>query len=380
MNSAKQMLTTPRRQRLQKMFSLVGNHSAVKLCRWQKSMMRNRGGCYKWTFYGVRSHQCMEVSPSLACANKCVFCWRLNLNPTAKNWRWDHDDPVWLVDSLVEQQKKLVKNVQGMPGVTMKALTEALSPKHCALSLVGEALLYPCINRFVAELHRRKMSSFLVNNGQFPDLLRGLEPVTQLYLSVTAPSKESMRLLSRPSFPDYFDRFMESLKILSLRQERTVLRLTLIEEFNMREEDVEHYKRIFCVAQPTLIEFKRLTPAFQSRETFLRLQNVPSWNRVVEFAKCFCDQQYGEAEYGLVAAHEHSGCVLLARKELFVEGKWHTWINFDNFLSNPSEACSKGYSLPTPSWATIGSSLQGFDPQQQRLFRRKKEMCRLGTT
>ena len=39
-------------------------------------MLRGRGGCYKHTFYGIESHRCMETTPSLACANKCVFCWR----------------------------------------------------------------------------------------------------------------------------------------------------------------------------------------------------------------------------------------------------------------------------------------------------------------
>lgn len=54
----------------------MGSHSGVKMCRWTKSMLRGRGGCYKHTFYGIESHRCMESTPSLACANKCVFCWR----------------------------------------------------------------------------------------------------------------------------------------------------------------------------------------------------------------------------------------------------------------------------------------------------------------
>ncbi|NXY76997.1 TYW1 synthase, partial [Glareola pratincola] len=57
-------------------YKLIGSHSGVKLCRWTKSMLRGRGGCYKHTFYGIESHRCMEATPSLACANKCVFCWR----------------------------------------------------------------------------------------------------------------------------------------------------------------------------------------------------------------------------------------------------------------------------------------------------------------
>ena len=43
-------------------------------------MLRGRGGCYKHTFYGIESHRCMETTPSLACANKCVFCWRFDIS------------------------------------------------------------------------------------------------------------------------------------------------------------------------------------------------------------------------------------------------------------------------------------------------------------
>ena len=64
-------------------YKIVGSHSGVKLCRWTKAMLRGRGGCYKHTFYGITSYQCMEATPSLACANKCVFCWRHHKNPVA---------------------------------------------------------------------------------------------------------------------------------------------------------------------------------------------------------------------------------------------------------------------------------------------------------
>jgi tRNA wybutosine-synthesizing protein 1 len=53
-------------------YKLIGTHSAVKLCRWTKHQLRGRGGCYKHTFYGITSYQCMEATPSLACANKCT--------------------------------------------------------------------------------------------------------------------------------------------------------------------------------------------------------------------------------------------------------------------------------------------------------------------
>ena len=72
----KEMVTPNLRKSLQKQrYHIVGTHSGVKICRWTKSMLRGRGGCYKHSFYGIASHQCMESTPSLACANKCVFCW-----------------------------------------------------------------------------------------------------------------------------------------------------------------------------------------------------------------------------------------------------------------------------------------------------------------
>jgi tRNA wybutosine-synthesizing protein 1 len=37
--------------------------------------------------------------------------------------------------------------------------------QHCALSLVGEPIMYPEINRFVELLHGKGISSFLVTNA-----------------------------------------------------------------------------------------------------------------------------------------------------------------------------------------------------------------------
>lgn len=58
-------------------YKIIGTHSAVKLCRWTKHQLRGRGGCYKHTFYGITSYQCMEATPSLACANKCKYLYLL---------------------------------------------------------------------------------------------------------------------------------------------------------------------------------------------------------------------------------------------------------------------------------------------------------------
>jgi tRNA wybutosine-synthesizing protein 1 len=71
---SKEMVTPSLAKSLTKQgYKLIGSHSGVKLCRWTKAMLRGRGGCYKHSFYGITSYRCMEMTPSLACANKVYF-------------------------------------------------------------------------------------------------------------------------------------------------------------------------------------------------------------------------------------------------------------------------------------------------------------------
>lgn len=58
----------------------------------------------------------MEATPSLACANKCVFCWRHHTNPVGKSWQWKMDDPLMIVNSALEEHKKMIKQMKGVPG------------------------------------------------------------------------------------------------------------------------------------------------------------------------------------------------------------------------------------------------------------------------
>lgn len=69
----------------------------------------------------------------------------------------------------------------------MERLREGLSPRHCALSLVGEPIMYPEINTLVDELHRRRVSTFLVTNAQFPEKIKMLKPITQVHILVLSP-------------------------------------------------------------------------------------------------------------------------------------------------------------------------------------------------
>ncbi|XP_042626990.1 uncharacterized protein LOC122147693 [Cyprinus carpio] len=86
----------------------------------------------------------------------------------------------------------------GVPGVRPERFEEGLTVKHCALSLLGEPIMYPDINSFLRLLHQQNISSFLVTNAQFPEEIRSLVPVTQLYVSIDASTKDSLKKIDRP--------------------------------------------------------------------------------------------------------------------------------------------------------------------------------------
>ena len=113
-------------------------------------MLRGRGGCYKHTFYGIESHRCMETTPSLACANKCVFCWRSvyilfcsllffftsnkftflrhHTNPVGTSWQWKTDDAKTVFKGAIDSHYKMINTFKGVPGVLPHRLAEGMSP------------------------------------------------------------------------------------------------------------------------------------------------------------------------------------------------------------------------------------------------------------
>jgi tRNA wybutosine-synthesizing protein 1 len=373
----REMLTNMQRRTLSKQgYQLLGSHSAVKMCRWTKAQLRGRGGCYKHTFYGIVSYLCMETTPSLACANKCVFCWRHHKNPVGRDFVWKMDPPEMLVEEAVKKHVGMIKQFRGVPGVVPERLAEAMTPRHCALSLVGEPIVYPEINRFCDLLHERRISSFLVTNAQFPEQMESLKPITQLYISCDAASKDELKAVDRPIFEDFWERFLTSIDALSRKQQRTVFRMTLVDHMNMT--DVSGYAELIRRGHPDLVEVKGVTYCGGGPNTNpLTMANVPWHHQVVDFTQRLAEAigSDGGLEYGVASEHEHSVCVLLARKDKFYRnGKWWTWIDFDRFLElvkSGEPFTTTDYMLETPDWAQFGAVERGFDPAETR-FRRNQ--------
>lgn len=362
-------------------YTVVGSHSGVKICRWTKSALRGRGSCYKFAFYGIKSHLCMETTPSLSCSNKCVFCWRHGTNPVGTNWRWQVDGPEMILQGALEGHYKKIKQMRGVPGVVAERFQEAFTVKHCALSLVGEPIFYPYINEFVGMLHERHISSFLVCNAQHPEQLKNLSKVTQLYVSIDASSKDSLKKVDRPLFKDYWDRLLNCLDILKTtqRHQRTVFRLTLVKGFNMG--DVEGYADMVERAEPSLIEIKGATFCGSSSGNGnpLTMQNIPFYEECQTFVRNLNKELLRRGhDYGIAAEHAHSCCILMAQSRFKISGKWHTHIDYPRFfelLESGEEFDDLDYVKPTPEWAYWESEQAGFNPEDTR-YNRKEEKAK----
>uniref|UniRef100_A0A7N5JIB4 S-adenosyl-L-methionine-dependent tRNA 4-demethylwyosine synthase TYW1 n=1 Tax=Ailuropoda melanoleuca TaxID=9646 RepID=A0A7N5JIB4_AILME len=371
------MITPALREALTKQgYQLIGSHSGVKLCRWTKSMLRGRGGCYKHTFYGIESHRCMETTPSLACANKCVFCWRHHTNPVGTEWRWKMDQPEMILKEAIENHQSMIKQFKGVPGVKEERFEEGMVVKHCALSLVGEPIMYPEINRFLKLLHECKISSFLVTNAQFPVEIRNLKPVTQLYVSVDASTKDSLKKIDRPLFKDFWQRFLDSLKALAAKQQRTVYRLTLVKAWNV--DELQAYAELVSLGNPDFIEVKGVTYCGESSASSLTMANVPWHEEVIHFVRDLVDLI---PDYEIACEHEHSNCLLIAHKRFKIDSEWWTWIDYNRFQELMQEYedsggsatfSAKDYMAKTPHWALFGASERGFDPKDTRYQRKNK--------
>ncbi|PIK50912.1 hypothetical protein BSL78_12212 [Apostichopus japonicus] len=360
-DSTKEMVTPMIRQSLTKQgYKLIGSHSGVKLCRWTKVKILD-------VFNKCKSNRKLKFK-----AEHVLH----HTNPVGTEWKWKMDQPDVIVKGAMENHYKLINQFKGVPGVKDERMQEAMKIKHCALSLVGEPIMYPEINTLVRMLHGHEISTFLVTNAQFPDAIKQLLPVTQLYVSVDASTKDSLKKIDRPLFKDFWQRFLDSLRALSDKGQRTVYRLTIVKSWN--SEEIEGYAELVDLGKPDFIEIKGVTYCGESKASTLTMQNVPWHEEVLGFVQNLVDML---PDYELACEHEHSNCVLLANKKFKIEGRWHTWIDYTMFhklmrtfeeSKGQESFCAEDYMAETPSWACYGSEERGFDPEETR-FRRKNK-------
>ena len=103
------------------------------------------------------------------------------------------------------------------------------------MSLTGEPTLYTKISNLTVEAEKRGMVTFLVTNGTMPKRLETMDPLPfQLYVSVSAPDKNTHIKIARPLIKDGWERLNRTLELLPSLETRTVMRLTVIKGWNVK--------------------------------------------------------------------------------------------------------------------------------------------------
>jgi tRNA wybutosine-synthesizing protein 1 len=288
-------------------YKIVGNHSAVKLCHWlKKSLMEDRV-CYKQKFYGIHSHRCLQMTPSVtACTHKCLFCWRPTqyTTPSIDN----PDPPEDIVEGSIEAQRQLLSGYWGvLDRVNREKLEEAVRPNNVAISLAGEPTMYPLLSDLIDAYKKRNFTTFLVTNGTNPHVLEEISLPWNLYVTIPAPDKNTYKKLCIPQIPDGWERIMTTLELFPSLDTKKVTRLTLVKGYNLKSP--EAYAKLIEKASPNYVEAKAYMYVGFSRKR-LSIEAMPSFSEIMAFSQ----ELEKMTSYKITDSSESSRVVLLVKQ------------------------------------------------------------------
>jgi tRNA wybutosine-synthesizing protein 1 len=273
--------------------------AAVKPCLWCKRALCGGEMCYKHRFYGIESHRCVQMTPTLRCTQRCLFCWRsFEHEPSAE----EDCPPELIADRLPDLQKRALSGYKPSYRVIPGRFDEALRPNHVAISLAGEPTCYPYLPRLVDLLHARGYTTFLVSNGTRPWVLEKTHPF-QTYVSLSAPDRETYERVCRP-VADSWERVVESLGILGTR--RSAIRITLVRGENDLRPEL--YARLIQESGARFVEVKGYMFLGYSRKR-LKKENMPGHGEIQAFASSLA----GGSDYEIRDESPASRVVLLER-------------------------------------------------------------------
>jgi tRNA wybutosine-synthesizing protein 1 len=244
---------------------------------WCKRALMGGDMCYKHQFYGIDSHRCVQMTPTLRCNQRCLFCWRSYEEEMPEE---EECSPETILAGVHKFQKKALAGYNAVLDntVTPEKWQEALDPKHVAISLSGEPTLYSQLPALIDLFNDTGYTTFLVSNGTNPDILRRCQPY-QLYVSLDAPDRETYIEVCRPQ-EDYWDRVNESLALLGTR--RSAVRITLVRDLN--DFAPEKYAAILQDSGASFAEVKGYMYLGYSRNRLAR-ENMPEHEHVRAFAR-----------------------------------------------------------------------------------------------
>lgn len=216
------------------------------------------------------------------------------------------DDPGEIVDQAIRKRAALLIGFKGNPKVKRGRLEEALKPTMMTMSLTGEPTLYPRISELNVEAKKRQMLTFLVTNGTRPKVLESMEPLPdQLYVSVSAPDKDTHNEITRPLIVNGWERLNKTLNLLPSLNTTKVIRLTMVKGWNMR--NLKGYAEMIEKAEPTFVEVKAYEWVGESQRR-LPIEAMPYMEDVRQFSREISNL----TGYNIRGENETSGVVLLS--------------------------------------------------------------------
>jgi tRNA wybutosine-synthesizing protein 1 len=233
------------------------------------------------------------------------------------------DEPDVIIEQLLKERKRLISGFYGHEKNDRVKLEESLLPQHYAISLSGEPTLYPKLPqliRYLKELPATK-SIFLVTNGQEPEMLQRLSDEdslpTQIYLSTNASNKQMYYLVNRPRYRNAWERWCESLKLLSTIGTRVVLRMTMIRKYNDSRRFINEFATIVQEGSPHFVEIKSYMHVGMSTGR-LETTNMLEMGEIKSIAQELC---LGLQDYEIMDESEISRIVVLQNHARYVD-RW----------------------------------------------------------
>ena len=212
---------------------------------------------------------------------RCQWCWRdIDYNPKGIKFT---DDPKDIVQGFIEKQKEILVGFYGSKKANQLLVEEGMRPRHVALSLTGDACMYPKLPELIDEIHKQDMTSFLVTNGTFPEMVRKLidHQPTQFYITLPAPDEETFEEVCKPLGTNYWSKIMESISLLKYFK-RSVIRLTLGKGWNFK--DPEKYAEVINKNEFDYLELKSAMPIGGAMYRMSQEQ-VITHDEIMEFAE-----------------------------------------------------------------------------------------------
>ncbi len=112
---------------------------------------------------------------------------------------------------------------------------------------------------------------------------------TQIYLSTNASNKKIFHQINRPMHKDAWERWWESLRFLATVDTRTVLRMTLIRDYNNGAGFAGEFAEMMAQGDPHFIELKSYMHIGMSNQR-LEQEHMLEMHEVRDFAAGLCEK------------------------------------------------------------------------------------------